>query len=112
WLRARLTVAAADQPEYQASPQVRQLLVASLGGTVQAQHSRGIDSELLGRSDGSAGQTFRVAHPPVLPRQAHEHVEVLTPDGVEVWDEVADFAASGPDDRHVVFDGASGLVRF
>lgn len=112
WMRARLTVAAADQPEYQASPQVRRLLAASLGGTVQAQHSRGIDSELLGRSDGSPGQTFRLDHAPVLPRKQGEHIEVLTPDGVEVWAEVADFAASGPDDRHVVFDGSTGLVRF
>ncbi len=112
WMRARLTTAAADQPEYQASPQVRQLLVASLGGTVQAQHSRGIDAELLGRSGGAAGQSFRLAHPPVLPRQTNEHVEVLTPDGVETWQEVADFSNSGPEDRHVVIDGASGTVRF
>ncbi|MGY6502398.1 MAG: putative baseplate assembly protein [Acidimicrobiales bacterium] len=112
WLRARLTVAAADQPQYQASPQVRQLLAASLGGTVRAAHSRGIGTELLGRSDGSAAQRFRVDHAPILPRNDSEHVEVITPDGVEVWTEVADFADSGPQDRHVAFDAASGEVRF
>ncbi|MDZ7677553.1 MAG: putative baseplate assembly protein [Acidimicrobiales bacterium] len=112
WLRARLTVAAADQPQYQASPQVRRILAASLGGTVQAEHSRRVESELLGRSDGSPGQVFRVANPPVLPRQTGEHIEVLTPDGVEQWQEVVDFADSGPADRHITFDGASGQVKF
>jgi predicted phage baseplate assembly protein len=29
-----------------------------------------------------------------------------------VWEEVADFSRSGPTDRHVVWDGASGVVRF
>jgi predicted phage baseplate assembly protein len=112
WLRARLTVAAADQPQYQASPQVRRLLVASLGGTVQAEHSQRVSSELLGRSDGSAGQRFRVDHPPILPREEGEHIEVLTPDGVETWEEVTDFSASGPTDRHVTIDSASGTVHF
>lgn len=112
WLRARLTVAAADQPHYQASPQVRQLLVASLGGTVQAAHSRRIGAELLGRSDGSAAQRFRVDHAPILPRNEGEHVEILTADGVEVWTEVDDFADSGPEDRHVAFDAATGEIRF
>ena len=112
WLRARLTVASADQPDYQASPQVRRLLAASLGGTVQAEHSRRVTGELLGRSDGSPAQVFRVDFPPVLPRDIGEHVEVLTPDGVEIWDEVSDFADSGPEDRHVTFDGATGQVHF
>jgi len=112
WLRARLTVAAADQPQYQASPQVRRVEAASLGGTVRAEHSRRIDTELLGRSSGAPAQQFRVAHPPVLPREEGEHVEVITPDGVEVWEEVPDFVASGPTDRHVTIDGASGVVHF
>ncbi len=112
WLRARLTPAAAGQPQYQASPQVRRLLAASLGGTVQAEHSRHIASELVGRSDGSPAQTFRVDHAPILPRETGEQVEVLTTDGVEVWEEVVDFVDSGPEDRHVTIDGSSGQIHF
>jgi predicted phage baseplate assembly protein len=112
WLRARLTVAAADQPQYQASPQVRSLRVASKGGTVRAEHSQRIDTELLGRSTGAPAQRFRVSHPPILPREEGEHIEVITPDGVEVWQEVPDFINSGPNDRHVAIDAASGIVHF
>lgn len=112
WLRARLTTAAADQPAYQASPRVRKVVVNSLGGTVRGEHSRRVGREVLGRSDGSPGQRFRLANSPVLDRQPGEHVEVTTPDGIDVWTEVDDFIDSGPTDRHVTWDGASGEIRF
>lgn len=112
WVRARLTVAAADQPQYQASPQIRRLRAASLGGTVRAEHSRRVGREPLGRSDGSPAQRFRAIDWPVLARKEGENVVVLGPDGVQVWEEVDDFVDSGPDDRHVTWDGATGEIRF
>lgn len=112
WVRARLTVASADQPQYQASPQIRRLLVASLGGTVRAEHSRSKGRESLGRSDGSPGQRLRVEEWPVLERREDEQVVVLSSDGIQEWEEVADFADSGPEDRHYTWDGASGEIRF
>ncbi|MGE3621663.1 MAG: putative baseplate assembly protein [Acidimicrobiia bacterium] len=112
WLRARLLDAVEGQPPYQASPQIRDLTVASLGGTVRADHCERTGAEVLGRSDGRPGQELRVRQAPVLPRGEGEHVEVVGPDGVEVWAEVPDFSRSGPTDRHVTWDGASGTIRF
>ncbi len=112
WLRARLVRPTAGQPWYQASPQLRSVEVASLGGTVLAEHAERIGAEVLGRADGSPGLELRCARFPVLPRRPDEQVEVRLRDSVEVWEEVADFSRSSATDRHVVWDGASGAVRF
>lgn len=122
WLRVRLVEAAADQPTYATTPQVRSVQASCLGGTVRAEHSELITGEVLGRASGEAGLTFTLAHRPVLPRRADE-VIVVTADAqaadalaghsqVTTWTEVADFSASGPDDRHVTWDEGAGLVRF
>jgi predicted phage baseplate assembly protein len=112
WLRARLAVADIGQPTYQTSPGVRSLTVASLGGTVQAEHAESSGPELIGRSDGSPDQRFRLRHHPVLPRQLGETVQVIVDGEAEPWTEVSDFAASGKDDKHVVWDPGSGTIRF
>ena len=52
-------------PGYQASPQLRGLAVASLGGTVHAEHAQLVGAEVLGRSDGGPGQQYEVRRPPV-----------------------------------------------
>ena len=112
WLRARHTGTVPQQPDYQASPQVQSVAAAVLGGTVLAEHATNVPRESLGRSDGSPGQEFLVARPPVLPRWDDERVRVVDLDGATDWVEVADFTSSGPDDLHVTIDGASGTVRF
>ncbi|MDQ1397676.1 MAG: hypothetical protein QOG64_2935 [Acidimicrobiaceae bacterium] len=112
WLRARLVEPAPGQPAYQASPQIKNLQVDSLGGTVGAEHAVAVGLESVGRSEGRPSQEFVVSQPPVLPRREGEGVRVITMDGVEEWEEVDDFTASGPHDRHFVWDGASGVVRF
>lgn len=112
WLRARLVEAVEGQPPYQASPQIRDLEVHSLGGTVRAEHCQRIGAEVLGRSDGGPAQELRVQLAPVLPRSEGEHVEVVTSTGVERWEEVTDFSTSGPTDRHYTWDDASGAIRF
>ena len=106
----------------------------------QSQHvvDRG---EELGVSDGRPGQSFRLTLGPVLPPlppdnaapPAAEHgpwnAWELIPNFVQVvdakghpftdaagnplaWTLQPDFGASGPDDRHVVFDPAAGAVTF
>jgi len=112
WLRARLLVPAPGQPTYQNSPRVHSVSVAALGGTVSAEHSESVDTETIGRSDGSPGQSFVVSHTPVLPRRETEFVQVVDADGTVDWTEVADFAASGPHDHHYVWDSGTGAVRF
>lgn len=112
WLRVRLTHPAEGHPTYEASPRIRGIRVASLGGTVSAHHAQPAPGESLGQSTGEPGQVFAVRHTPVLPRRFDETVRVLTEQGSEDWTEVPDFANSGPDDRHVVWAGDSGEVRF
>jgi predicted phage baseplate assembly protein len=112
WLRARLLAPLAGQPTYKASPRIRSLKVDALGGTISAEHSEIVPREVIGRSDGSAAQSFPVSRTPVLPRRAGEVVQVSDGDGTTEWSEVADFSASGPRDRHYVWDSGSGVVRF
>src|ERR1700712_3253918 len=112
WLRVRLLTPVPGQPTYQASPQIDGLEVAALGATVEAEHSSKAALEVLGRSDGSPGQEFRVTFPPVLPRRGGETVRVTDSSGSVEWTEVADFSASQQADPHFIWDSASGVVRF
>jgi predicted phage baseplate assembly protein len=112
WLRCRLVPARDGQAAYQTSPRLLSVTADVLGGTVSAEHASVIPGESLGRSVGVAGQTFRVARPPVLPRSEGEVVRVVTTERAEDWVEVNDFTASGPDDRHYTLDSATGTVTF
>lgn len=112
WMRWRYTEAAPDQPTYGQSPEIQQLSVTCLGGTAMGEHSVRIANEYLGRSSGVPGQEFQLKQRPVLPRRPDEVVRVSVAGGEVDWTEVADFANSGPLDRHVVWDEAMGLVQF
>ena len=79
---------------------------------MRAEHAENVAGEILGRSDGGAGQAFRCRTSPVLPRRDGEHVIVTDSDGSQAWTEVEDFTRSGPEDRHFVWDSGSGIVRF
>jgi predicted phage baseplate assembly protein len=112
WLRVRLVDPHPGQPTYQASPRLRGVTAAALGGTIGAEHAEVVEAETIGRSDGGPGQAFTVSHTPVLPRRESERVQVVDGDTVTDWQEVDDFTASGPRDRHYVWESGSGIVRF
>ena len=116
WLRVVLTEARPGQPSYQASPRLRAVQATALGGTVAAEHSEQVPSEGLGVSDGRAGQSFQLRFAPTLPRLRTEAVRVTTngtgAESVTDWSEVGDFAESGPDDHHIVWDSVTGEIRF
>ncbi len=112
WARVVMTPTAPNEPTYQASPEVRSLVAEALGGTVVAEHSVRQGPETLGRSNGLPGQVFRLQHPPVLDRRDGEALQVAYGNVVQTWQEVEDFSASGPDDRHYVLESGSGTVRF
>ncbi|MFC1894097.1 putative baseplate assembly protein [Chloroflexota bacterium] len=85
-----------------------------MGGTVPASHAFQITSEVLGRSTSTPGQKFWLQNVPVLSRQPGETLEVEgdTEGEYALWQEVNDFANSGPADSHFTCDGVSGEIQF
>ena len=130
WLRCRLTDAQAGDGAYRVSPRVQSLRVESWGGMTSARHATVIHDEILGQSDGASGQMFKLLHTPILARDPRrDYLVVEAPagqggsDGLhglhglhglrgepERWVEVADFADSGPEDRHFTLDSLDGTL--
>ncbi len=110
WIRARVTAPEPGQPAYTASPQIHSVEATTVGGTVDGVNAEIVAEELLGISDGTAGQRFAVRRAPVLAGAGAPEVEVSSDDGWVPWQEVQDFAASGPDDSVFVLDAAAGDV--
>ncbi|OLP20172.1 putative baseplate assembly protein [Leptolyngbya sp. 'hensonii'] len=113
WLRCVYVQPDAEQPGYSRSPRIVSLAVRAIGGTAPASQCTLIREEVLGLSNGTSGQTFQLFGVPVLPRRAGETIQVMPPDGLpQTWQEVPDFADSGPNDRHYVIDSVTGTVQF
>lgn len=112
WFRVVMTSTSPGEPSYQASPEIRSVDVAALGGTVVAEHSVSYGPELLGRSNGLPGQSFVLRNGPVLRRREGEHVRLSVANLVQDWKEVEDFSRSGPEDPHYVLESSTGTVRF
>lgn len=131
WLAVRW-----DEGSYKFTPRLRQVLL----NTVMASQSVTVREEILGSSDASEDQRFRVTRAPVLLGQRLEVQEIEMPSrderaaieadegadavddaldaagrptGVWVrWHEVPDFYGSGPRSRHYTVDRVTGDVRF
>ena len=58
WVRARLLPAGPDRPAYRTTPRLTGVRATTLGGTVLAEHSELVPTDVLGRSDGKPDQTF------------------------------------------------------
>lgn len=112
WLRCCLTQAQAGSNPYRVSPDLEQLAVEARGATVHARHAVTVGDEVLGRSDGTPGQSFKLLNSPVLSRDpARDYLVVEPPGGpTEHWAEVADFGDSGPEDRVFTLDGLDGTL--
>ena len=134
WLRCRVVP---GTPAYRSSPEIASVTAATIGGDVEAVNAEPVLDELLGVSDGTSGQRFVVARPPVLPDLDRAFTVVVgtprDPDAVAAagavpglpgvpslesdlawqrWKVVDDFGGSGPDDLHVRIDRTTGEVRF
>ena len=101
-------------PPYSSSPMIHGLSAATIGATVEAIHAEIVQQRVAGRVRRRAGPALqrrslaraRRRRRPPCSRSARD-------DGWEEWTEVADFAASGPDDKHFVLDAVErrGAVR-
>ncbi|MFO7995875.1 MAG: putative baseplate assembly protein [Dehalococcoidia bacterium] len=114
WIRCRAIKPAPGQRAYSSSPRVTSVASSSIGCIVPASHALRISNEFLGRSDGTPGQKFQLQNVPVLLREPGETIEVETEEegDFEPWQEVRDFADSGPDDSHFICDSVSGEIQF
>lgn len=109
WLRACVTPTQENQPAYTASPLITDIAAFTCGGTVDAVNADIIEGEEIGIAEGVPGQRFHLQRHPVVPGDPLI-VEVITDETREEWTEVADFSASGTEDRHFVFDAVAGEV--
>ena len=112
WIRARLLPAGPDRPAYRTTPRLTRVTASTLGGTVLAEHSELIGTEILGRSTGKPDQKFTTARSPILPREANETLEVVVGDEVQTWTEVTTFIDSERNDHHFVWSSSTGEIRF
>ena len=112
WLRLRLLAPGLDQAPYRTSPLIRTVQVHAVGGTVGAEHAEPFGEEFIGVASGLPGQSFPIQTSPILPRRAHERVELRFAEANEPWTEVANFSRSNENDRHFTWDSVSGLVSF
>ena len=116
WLRCRLddkTRSGGEATAYSHPPEIYGITAAPIGALIASSHAMHVGTELLGQSDGTPGQTFRVRHAPMLPTLPHETLEVVDPEtgAWQRWDAVDSFVESGEDDRHFVLDLASGEIE-
>jgi predicted phage baseplate assembly protein len=101
---------------FEKSPNLIAVRVEARGGTVDTRHAVTINNEVLGSSDGTPGQSFRLLNAPLLALDPeHDHLIVTTAaaNGVtqaETWEHVDDFGASGPHDRHFTLDSLDGTL--
>ncbi|MEU1529206.1 putative baseplate assembly protein [Streptomyces fagopyri] len=112
WLRCRVTEPLPDQPFYTTSPTVQAAEAFTLGGTTPAIHAETVQDEALGESTGLPGQRLRLAHFPVVGDTPPVLLQTAERDGWTDWEVVPHFAASGPGDRHIALDAATGEISF
>ncbi|GEA89764.1 putative baseplate assembly protein [Cellulomonas cellasea] len=111
WLRCRVVPPVEGYPTYGASPTIGAASAFTIGGTVAAVHASTVLDEVLGLSEGVPGQVFMLEHHPVVPDGRRFVVEVADGSGWAEWTEVDSFAGSGPEDRVVRVDRATGEVQ-
>src|SRR4051794_26927803 len=112
WLRCRVVEAVEGYPFYSASPTIRSVSAFTIGGTVQGVHAETVREEILGLSEGVAGQTFTLEHGPVVAGGPAFEVEVAGGAGWDTWTEVDTFAGCDDTDRVFRVDRSSGEVHF
>ncbi|HVA75793.1 MAG TPA: putative baseplate assembly protein [Acidimicrobiales bacterium] len=113
WVRARVTAPEEGQPFYSNSPLIKRVSASTVGGTTPAVQAELVDDEVLGLSEGVAGQRYLVSRSPVIPTPGGAVVEVSSDDeGWQEWTEVGDFSQSTEEDRHFALDAVNGEIVF
>lgn len=111
WVRCRCHQS--DTEGFSRSPQLTTLFAQTVGGRTPARQCSRVFNELVGESEGTPGQTVYLQSQGILEREAGEYLQV-TPLGEppQSWQEVENFANSGPIDRHYTLDSRTGRIQF
>jgi hypothetical protein len=96
---------------YSQSPRINDIAVITVGGTANVTHTQEVSEEILGISDGSAGQQYQLQVAPVLPLTAGQGLIVEYNDQHQLWAEVSDFADCDEHDQVFTLDHSSGELR-
>jgi predicted phage baseplate assembly protein len=99
WVRGRVVQAGYD---------VAPLLTGVVTNSVPATQAITVEDEVLGGSDGSPSQVFRLFFSPVVAGTLE--LEIDEGQGFQRWREVEDFFAFGPDDLVYTHDRAQGMI--
>jgi predicted phage baseplate assembly protein len=118
WIRCRVderSRSGAASGAYTQPPAITSITAAPIGALIPASHSAREMHELLGESDGTPGQKFRLRHAPVLSLSDGETLETRSP-GTEArnrerWELVESFLESCGRDRHYTLDLVNGEVE-
>jgi len=111
WVRCRVRAVDKGQSPYDKSPVLEGACKAeTIGGTVGALNAEIVLDEVLGVSEGVAGQRFRLERRPVVPMPGKEtHVlEVRFADRTDEWHEVTTFADATEDEQCFDIDHVAG----
>jgi predicted phage baseplate assembly protein len=116
WVRCRvdeLTRFGLPSPRYTHPPRIHSITASVIGALVPAEDARTVVDEVLGESDGTPGQTFRLRHTPAIEMRDDETLEVRDPGESEwkAWERREAFDASDPADCHYRFDAAAGEIE-
>jgi predicted phage baseplate assembly protein len=107
WLRFRIEEELG--PGYEIPPRIEDAAL----NTISATNAVTERNELLGASNGTPNQEFRLAKTPVLPDTLLLEVnEAQESENYQSWQRVDDFAGSGRDSRHYTLELSTGIVRF
>lgn len=101
WLRARLA-----RTQYERAPR----LLAVRTNTVPALQAQTVEREILGGANGRRNQKFKLANTPVI----RGSVVIEIDQGIEEdrsWEVKDDLLGSGPGDRHLALNPATGELR-
>ncbi|NEQ95255.1 MAG: putative baseplate assembly protein [Cyanothece sp. SIO2G6] len=113
WLRCVYAQTGDAQADYSRSPTLVGIGAHTIGGMAHTHQCAIIRDEILGESDGNPGQRLQLQSGMILPRETDEHIIVNPPNGLpQVWQEVNDFASSGPEDLHYTLDSITGEIQF
>lgn len=111
WLRCRLVEPGPGQSTYSESPFISSIAACTVGGTTRIVHARVVRDEVIGTSDGTAGQRFTLQHRPVLPWDK-SRLRVDSDGDTSEWAPVEHFGDQDESSRAFHIDPVAGEVVF